>query len=483
MGMTVAQRAIGFIRTALFCRLLPEGELGQWSLVFSFVMLCAPMAVLGISGSFGRYVEHYLQRGLLRSFFRLTGVAVAGLTVVAVVGMWFGKEWVSWCLFGSVDQTHLLLPALLTLVTTIGYNFFLEAIIALRKIKVASIMSLISSWTFALLGIVLVQFTDYGSRGVVTSFACGNLFAALYAWYVLASEWKHFPKPSVEFDAVNLWKKIAPFAFGLWLVNIVTNLFDMVDRYMIVHFAGISAADAQGLVGQYYSSMAVPLLMVSLSTTLGHMVMPYLSKDWEAQRYQAVSDGINLSTKLIGLLLALGSTVTILAAPFLFNVVFDGKYDAGYAVLPLTITFCFWKSIACCTYNYLYCVERTRLMFASLAVGLLANIVLNALLLPALGLMGAALATAISCAVNLLTVNIMSIRHGYRISRGVLWVFAFPLLLTAGASVSAIGMVVLLFICVRTNWCLSRNEQDQMEDILQGLADKVVPARLRAAIG
>ena len=64
MAITVIQRGIGFVRTALFCRLLPEHELGQWSLALSFLMLCAPLTMLGITGSFGRYVEHYRSRAL-----------------------------------------------------------------------------------------------------------------------------------------------------------------------------------------------------------------------------------------------------------------------------------------------------------------------------------------------------------------------------------------------------------------------------------
>lgn len=477
MGLTVAQRGVGFIRTALFCRLLPEEELGQWSLVFSFVMLCAPMTLLGITGSFGRYVEHYFQRGLLRQFFRRTGLAVTALTVIVTCLMWQNKQWVAWCLFGSAEDSHLLLPALITLATTIAYNFFLEAVIALRKIKVGSIMSLVSSWTFAILGIGLLHFTDLGSYGVVISFAVGNLLASVYALGVLSRTWEKLPQTNSEFSHVSLWKKLAPFAIGLWLVNIVTNLFDMVDRYMIVHFSGFEAVEAQGLVGQYFSSMAVPLLMIGLSTTLAHMVMPYLSEDWEAKRYQAVSDRINLSTKLVGLMLACGSTVIMLVSPFLFNVVFGGKYDAGYAVLPWTIAFSFWKAIANCSYNYLYCVERTRSMFLSLVIGLVANIVLNALLLPPLGLLGAAMGTAIACAFSLAAVNWIAIKSGYRMNRGVMWVFAFPTVLCMGSVVSAVAMIGLLFVATRTTWFLSAKEQGEMEEIVRGLLDKLLPNR------
>ena len=53
--MTVAQRLIGFGRGVMFCRWLSAEELGQWDVAMAFLNLAAPLAVLGLPGSFGRY--------------------------------------------------------------------------------------------------------------------------------------------------------------------------------------------------------------------------------------------------------------------------------------------------------------------------------------------------------------------------------------------------------------------------------------------
>ena len=68
VGLTLIQRLIGFGRNVLFCGLLQDDELGRWSLAFNFLLLAAPLAVLGVPGSFGRYVEHFRQRGQFRGF-------------------------------------------------------------------------------------------------------------------------------------------------------------------------------------------------------------------------------------------------------------------------------------------------------------------------------------------------------------------------------------------------------------------------------
>jgi O-antigen/teichoic acid export membrane protein len=48
--LTVGQRIIGFGRGILFCRFMTDQELGQWSMVWSYLMLLAPLAVLGLPG-------------------------------------------------------------------------------------------------------------------------------------------------------------------------------------------------------------------------------------------------------------------------------------------------------------------------------------------------------------------------------------------------------------------------------------------------
>ena len=56
------------------------------------------------------------------------------------------------------------------------------------------------------------------------------------------------------------------------------------------------------------------------------MILPHLSHDWEAGRRSEVSARMNLTLKLLGLLLFAGSIAILLAAPFLFDVAFDGKF-------------------------------------------------------------------------------------------------------------------------------------------------------------
>jgi O-antigen/teichoic acid export membrane protein len=431
--------------------------------------------MLGITGSFGRYVEHYFQQRQLRRFLSRTALAATLFSTAVLFSIVTGRDWFSWIIFGDTTQSHLVLALCATLVTTISFNYLLEVFVAIRRPRVACTMQLISSWTFAASGLLVVGLTDAGSLGVILCFALGNLAASFYALSHFQGVWGGLEQSDEALSHMSLWGKLAPFAIGLWMINIVTNLFDMVDRYMIVHFSGTPATAAQAMVGQYFSSMAVPLLMVGVCGSLAHLVMPYLAQDWEAKRFAEVSRRLNLSIKLVGMMLAVGSVVLVLFAPLLFGYVFAGKYSAGLAILPWTITFCYWKGISAMAYNYLYCVEKTRLTFVSLSLGLVINIVLNALLLPSLGILGAALASAIGTAANLLIVFWFSKRFGLALDSRVFIFIALPLTLCLGPGVAAISLTCVLIMSVRTGLVFTLDERRQIDVILAGLAARMRP--------
>ena len=174
-----------------------------------------------------------------------------------------------------------------------------------------------------------------------------------------------------------VWAKIAPFAAWVLLGSLLTNLFGVVDRYMIIHFSRMSAAEALDAVGNYHSSRVVPLLLVSIAAMLATMIMPHLSHDWEAGRRQQVAARLRLFLKLFGFALFAAAVAVLLAAPLLFQVALRGKFPGGQAVLPWTLVYCTWFGLSLVAQNYLLCAEKARLVSVALFCGLLLNVPLE----------------------------------------------------------------------------------------------------------
>jgi O-antigen/teichoic acid export membrane protein len=259
-----------------------------------------------------------------------------------------------------------------------------------------------------------------------------------------------------------MWTKVVPFALWMWATNVLYNLFDIVDRYMILHHSGLDIHEALRQVGNYHTSRIIPVLLGAVAGLLGAMLTPHLSHDWESGLQDKVSDRLNLLLKVTSLVLVVAAAMTLLGAPLLFEFGFQNKYAAGLAVLPWTLAYCSWFGLFALAQNYLFCAERAGLSCIALLAGLLLNIGLNLLLLPTWGLHGAVWATALANLASLLLVFVFSAAAGMRIHRGT-WLLSLAPIALGGGTVAALAMLLILsLVACCSDWLLDADEKRQL---------------------
>jgi polysaccharide transporter, PST family len=471
LALNVVQRLVGFVRAILFCRWLNAEQLGLWDMAFSFLLLAAPLSVLAIPGAFGRYLEHYRQRGQLRMFLRRTILACGGLAILASVVVVLLRQWLSEVVFGDDDQAELIALAAASLVAVIAFNFLVELFTALRNIRLASIMQLVNSIAFAILGIGLL-FWDPTAKSALISYGGSCLVAVVMASFVLRRVWHAAPPPDKALAQGVLWARIAPYAAWVLLGSLLTNLFGVVDRYMILHYSQMSPDQALVAVGNYYAARVVPLLLASIATMLGTMITPHLSHDWESGRRDLVISRLRLFLKVFGFALFAAAVMVLIFGRLLFDIGFHGKYPEGFAVLPWTLIYCTLFGMSLIAQNYLLCAEKAGFASVALLVGLLLNIPLNLVLLPRLGLQGAALSSAIVNAVSLALVCRFNRRLGFRLDGGARLVLMLPVLLCCGPSLAAIVMVLVAAYAIWGNRLLSHDEKRQLAEGLNEYGER-----------
>ncbi|TWT39641.1 lipopolysaccharide biosynthesis protein [Blastopirellula retiformator] len=460
--LTVVQRLVGFIRGVLFCRWLSPEQLGQWDLLFGFLMLAGPLVVLGVPGTFGRYVEYYNQRQQLRTFLKRTGVVSLVLTILGCAALIVWDRQAAMIVFNEEASYQTLVATAITLAAVVGFNYLVELFIGMRQMRVVSVMQFVNSLIFAAVGLGLIQFWVPTSMAVIISYGVACAASCVLGAYFLTSKYRLLPSETEVSTHREFWAKLAPFAAWMWIANLLSNLFLIVDRYMIVHFGGFTPEQAATEVANYHSSRVVPWLMASISGLVIGVLLPHLSADWEAGRKREVGDNTNLIIKLGSLTFVGGGVAILFAAPWLFGVVFNGKYDGGLEVLPWTVASCASSSIGGLTLLYLYCAEKARLVSLLYAVGLTFNICLNFLLLPRLGLEGAVLATAVSNGVTFCVGLILCRRLGMEIDSATWMAVLLPMSLGFGLMIAAPIWIVMIWQAVSGRSILSNNERRQI---------------------
>lgn len=478
IGLGAVQPLVSLLRGVIFCRTLAPAALGAWDMALGFLMLSGTVVVLGIPGSFGRYVEHYSQRGQLASFLRRTTLACLLLTGLSTVALVAAAPAFSELIFGSRAHVDWVYYVAMALPALIAFGFVVELLTAMRLFRVVSGLQLLKATSFVVLAVALFALWRAGLESVIVGHAIGSLLAVAVACYWIVGAKREtedeVSRAQESSDrASTMWAKLMPFAVGIWLANMLTHLFEIIDRYMIIHFSGMPSEVALEQVGHYHSSRIVPLLFVSFAGLLGSMLLPHLAKDWESGKRTSVSDGVNFSIKVLGLGLTAAGAGLLLIAPFLFEFGFGGRYDGGLVVFPLTIAYCVWLGLCFMGDLYITCAERIRLISFALAIGLVSNVVLNLLLLPPYGLWGAVAATAGSKFLLLAVTVLFARKLGMRLHAGTLVAALLPLSLCLGATPAIAILAFAACVAIRTDVVLTADEKKLLARLPSQLLDRL----------
>lgn len=479
LAMTVVGRGIGFLRGMAFCRLMDDVDVGRWSMAFGFITLITPVMLLGIPGALPRFTEHFRVRGSLSSFVRRIAIGTLGCSILFLTTMMVRPDWFGYLVFLQPQDPSLIHAVAAAVVGMIVYNFVSDLCGSLRQVRVVSVMQFLQGVGFTTLSVVwLACGGDF--TGVVWMFAAACLLATPPGLRTLIRQWPiasgqaasdarnpltldhdttSQDEPGDRIAETSLWwmiRRLAPYAAALWMMNLIGNCFELSDRYMILHFipdAGLGRDIAgQSAVGQYHSGRIIPMLLLSLGTMIGGVMMPYLAADWESGRPDRVRRQLGDAMLALSVVFTAGGAMAVWIGPWLFGTLLQGRYNDGLTLMPLAMCFCTWAALVTVGQNYLWTAEKGKWVAVAMTAGLATNLGFNALLLPVMGLQGAVVATLISHAVVMIGVWTAMVRCGYAMDR---WLFALsvlPATLLVSPIVAMAAATGLGVVAVRHRW-------------------------------
>ena len=453
--LTVLQRAIGLVRGIWFCHALDDAALGQWAMGFGFLSLVTPMFLFGIPGSLPRFVEPHLQQGSLRTFLRQIFAATGILALTCTSGLLLFPNRISAFVFGGIQSQPLVLCLALALACTVLMLVTDELLRGLRLIRLSSVVVCCQSLGFSLLGIACLELGG-GVPSLLVAFAAASLFAVLLGWWGLLRANRSIPADHHSLAALALWRRILPYALSIWWMNVLSNSFELTDRYMLLHLTPTGDEMGQRAVGQYHSGAIIPTVLISLSTMVGGILMPYLAADWERDQRGEVFSRLRLAIASVAVAFTAIAAASILFAPLLYNFILAGRYEGARQILPLCLIYAIWTSLAFIAQQHLFLIEKGRYAAYVLAVGLGINLALNAWWVPLWGLHGAVAATCISQLIVLCGILLAMHRTGFPFDLTVLWAILLPATLLAGWEFALLCVILALFSNRQVRHALSR---------------------------
>lgn len=371
----------GLISFPIFTRLLSPAEYGLMSLINLTSSLCVIFCKGGLQQALIREWDAEKQHNRMVVSTALFGSMLLTAVVVAVVGVAAG---VAAYMHGTwLYMVYFLITSGLIITETIK-SILYNKIRAMQEALKYNLITVVAKYSQILFAVLLLVYCSKSAYSLLTGFIVASL---LVVSWIVYQEKEYISIASFHFKT---FKAMLAFGFPLIFYELTSQLLSFVDRYFIGIYQGAAA------VGKYSAAYNLTfyiqnLLVSSVSLTIYPMIVEKMKRDGHAAAREFMQESL-LWFCLIGSAVtlgfaALGSDIFILTA--------TRKYMEAAVVITPVIFGGFLFGIFTVSAGELFVLKNTKAMAGIMAVAALMNIVLDMLLIPTMGLLGAAYATLV----------------------------------------------------------------------------------------
>ncbi len=389
----ILQGLIGFATLMVFTRILSPDDYGRYALTFGISSLAQTLCFTWIEAAMARFYPAESRTDpeapeLYGTVYRLFAIVTVVFAIACALGLWL------WPVSGESGQS--LKMAMGLGLGCVVFRSLIKLVQEQRRsegrVGAASILDMIQTAGGFGLG-VLCAIAGLGGASPVVG---GGLIALICLPFVAREDWGRALKGRFNVEKA---KAYAHYGFPVSASLILTLALYTADRFLIAYFLN----DAEA--GAYHAgfSLASRILDV-LFIWFGAAGCPAMVHALEHGGVTELKENARHQIRTMAFILFPAVGGLIMVAPALGTLLIgEGLRADALSVTPLISLGALFSGLN--TYYFLQAftlARKTRLLVVAMAVPAVSNIALNLLLIPLMGLMGAAVASCLSFALGLL---------------------------------------------------------------------------------
>ena len=393
----ILQGLIGFATLMVFTRVLSPEDYGRYAMAFGISSLAQTVFFTWIEAAMARFYPSESRTDttapdLYGTVYRLFAMVAVVFALVCALGLWL------WPLHDTLKMAMGL---------SLGCVIFRSLIKLVQeqrrsegRVGAASLLDMIQTAGGFGLGVLCATLGLGGASPIVG----GGLIALMCLPFVAREDWGRALKGRFSPEKA---KTYAHYGFPVSASLILTLALYTVDRFLIAWFLNDAEAGAYH-AGFSLASRILDVLFIWFGAAGGPAMVHALEHDGVDGLKKVAC--LQLRTMAFVLFPAVGGLIMV--APALGNLLIgEGLRQQALLVTPLISLGALFSGLN--TYYFLQAftlAKRTRLLIVAMAIPAVSNVVLNILLIPVMGLMGAALASCISFGLGLIGSWLLGLR-------------------------------------------------------------------------
>ncbi len=376
-------RSVSFILLPLYSNLLSTSEFGNYALLISLYAIAGVLYQSGMQNSLTKFylgdVNIEQRKKVFSSIFNSIIILGILLTCISLI---FSK-WISKLILNTPQYDKLISLVFITLlVDTLSY-FALHLLKTKEKVSKVVFLSCISALVNLLLNILFCYHLQMSVEGIFLA----QLLSSLVLLIILLPS--ILPEMQISIDKVLL-KKMFLFSLPFVIGGVFSAAVDVSDRFILNFFT------TKEEVGIYSLSYKIATVMNVFIISYKTAWIPRALNVYNGRNYSEVFG--NTFKKLISISLVIILIVTLFS-PYLFQIklfnvnILNKNYEAGLVILPYILFGYLFSGLAAFYSLFPFVSSKSYYFLYSDLIAFLVNLILNFILIPILGMMGAAVAT------------------------------------------------------------------------------------------
>jgi O-antigen/teichoic acid export membrane protein len=378
----------GIVLLPILTKNLPIEEYGIWVQITVTIGLIPLVVTLGLPYSMDRFLAARKKKEEIQEgFYSIVFVSLFTSAIASLLLFLLANPLATILFNGYVTISKILcLIIFIECLNVLLLSFFRT----FQHIKRYSMFTFIKTW----LNVVLVTYfvlSGYGIFGAVIGFLISSIFVVLAMTSLIILEIGiKIPKFTHIKDYLSFSIPTIPGGLSSWIVN-------SSDRYIIGIFLGAS------FVGYYSPGYTLGAIISMFMFPFSLMLPAVLSKYYDEDNIDEVKIILKYSLKYF-LLLAIPSTfgISFLSKPLLLLLSTPEISSQGYLITPFVALSTLLYGVFVIIAKILYLEKKTKIIGSIWVIAAVLNIGLNLLVLPFIGILGAAITTLISFSIAVL---------------------------------------------------------------------------------
>ncbi|AKB42418.1 Membrane protein involved in the export of O-antigen, teichoic acid lipoteichoic acids [Methanosarcina sp. Kolksee] len=372
-----------FFLLPIITKTLGTYDYGLWAQINITVSLISPLALMGLSMGFVRFLSSETEIKIIREavYSILFFVTVSGL--FASFLLYTFAEPLATFGFKDPHATYFIQAGSLLILLSVIESISLFYFRIFRQIQTFSYLTLFE--TFGKLFFILFLLKmGYGLLGVIAATLLVQGFIFLISLLMIISQ-IGFVIPRFTY-----MKEYLQFSLPLTPNSLVRWITESSDRYMVTYFLGLRS------VGVYSAACSIGSLIQLFVSSLQLILLPELSKLFDENKMDEVRIYMSHSLRYF-LLVSIPAVfgLSALAKPLL-GILTTDDFLSGWFVIPITAFSGLLAGIFQIFVNTMLLIKQTKTATYINIVAAVSNVLINLLLIPSIGIVGASLSTLFS---------------------------------------------------------------------------------------